>query len=79
LDVKQLNLSEVRKDLPGLVDEVIETKEDIVITRRGKPVAKIVPFSEDDVNRYPLRGLGVWMSDDFNEPMTELWEAMTRK
>ena len=26
--------------------------------------------------KYPLRGLPIKISDDFDEPMTELWEAL---
>jgi len=27
-------------------------------------------------NKYPLRGLSIKVSDDFDEPMSELWEAL---
>jgi len=74
--VKELTLSEVRRDLPSLIDEVLATGEEIVIKRRGKPVARLGAYVESEGDRYPLRGLGVWMSDDFDEPMQELWEKL---
>jgi len=42
--MKKLNVSEVRNNLPSLLDEIALSNEPIVVTRHGKPVAKILPF-----------------------------------
>jgi prevent-host-death family protein len=43
-----------------LLDEVAETGETIVVTKRGKPVAKIEPVEEPP----SLRGSVVYLVDD---------------
>jgi antitoxin (DNA-binding transcriptional repressor) of toxin-antitoxin stability system len=55
---------------------VEEAGLEIVILRRGKPVAKITPLGADERSRHPLRGRGIWISDDFDEPLDDLWESL---
>ncbi len=43
---KILPISEVKTRLPELVSGVEEREEEIVVTRRGKPVAVLVNYSE---------------------------------
>jgi len=75
--MKTKTISEARKHLPELIDEVNEDLEAVIVTRWDQPVAKIIPFKQIDEGKgaYPLRGMPVKMSDDFNEPMDSLWEA----
>jgi len=75
--VKELSVSETRKHLLTLVDEVAASKDEVVITKRGKPVARLVPCRpEPRAKKHPLRGKKIWISPDFDEPMDELWEAL---
>lgn len=59
-----------------LMDEVGRTGEEVVITKWGRPVAKLVPV--DATQRRPTFGL---LSDqtalygDIVEPTGEVWEA----
>ncbi len=43
---KTLPISEVKTHLPELVTGVAEREEEVVVTRKGKPVAVLVNFSE---------------------------------
>jgi prevent-host-death family protein len=43
---KTLPISEVKTRLPELVTGVAEREEEIVVTRKGKPAAVLVNFSE---------------------------------
>ncbi|MEW6268126.1 MAG: type II toxin-antitoxin system prevent-host-death family antitoxin [Thermodesulfobacteriota bacterium] len=61
-----------------------ERGEEVIVTRRGKPVAKIVPVTTRqehaatrDRERYPLRGSVLFIADDFDAPLEDLWEAMS--
>ena len=74
--MRYLNISEARANLLSLVDTVAE--EEIVITRRGEPVAKLVRYDEKTRAKksYPLRGLPIQVADDFDEPIPGLWEAL---
>ena len=74
--MRYLNISEARAKLLSLVDAV--GQEDIVITRRGQPVAKLVRYDKKTraKNSYPLRGMPIHVADDFDEPLPGLWEAL---
>lgn len=60
-----------------LMDRVQQTKEEIVITKYGKPVARLVPI-ESASDKTSILG---WMKDsvriagDIVEPLDESWEA----
>ena len=78
--MKRLNVSESRRLLPRLVEEIGEGGEPILITRRGKPLAKIVPCSPEELGldreALPLRGLPLVLADDFDAPLESGWEAL---
>ena len=71
LDIKEVNLH-----LAELADRVAAGGEEIVVTRDGRPVAKLVaadpPAAENLRPREPGSAEGmVWMSDDFDEPLDD--------
>ncbi len=65
-----LNLYDAKTQLSSLV-EMAAAGEEIVIAKNGKPMAKLVAFKEA-TKRKPGRLKGkVWMSPDFDAPMTK--------
>ncbi|MGB8700839.1 MAG: type II toxin-antitoxin system prevent-host-death family antitoxin [Thermosynechococcaceae cyanobacterium] len=61
----------------SLMDRVWQTHEEIVITKRGKPIAKLVPIS--DASPDSILGFmkdSVRISGDIISPVEEEWEAM---
>jgi len=56
-----------------LLDEVAETGETIVVTKRGKPVAKVEPVEEPP----SLEGSVIYLVDDDEliAPIDEVWNA----
>lgn len=76
--MKYLNLEETDITLTAIVDEIAANLSEIVITRNGLPVARIVPYSISDTPKknYPLRGMPIKIAPDFDEPMPELWDAL---
>jgi prevent-host-death family protein len=59
-----------------LMDEIARTREPVIITKRGKPVAKLVPA--DPERRKPLFGCmaGTVISEaDIMAPLDVQWEA----
>lgn len=56
-----------------LLDEVAETGETIVVTKRGKPVAKVEPVEEPP----SLKGSVVYLVSDEEliAPIDEVWNA----
>lgn len=57
----------------GLLDDVAQTHRTLVITKRGKPVAKVVPADEP----IDLRGSVTFLVDDDEliEPIDVEWDA----
>jgi len=43
---KNVTISEGKKGFTQLIKESVAMKEDIIITRRGQPVAAILPYQE---------------------------------
>jgi prevent-host-death family protein len=74
--MKYLNISDFRARLPALIDNL--ATEELVITRRGKPVAKLIRYTDKRApkSRYPLRGLPLEIAKDFDESLPALWEAL---
>ena len=68
----EINIHEAKTHLSRLLQKVAEG-EDVVISRAGVPVARLVAVGPKDGKR-PLgidRGR-IWMADDFDAPMPEL-------
>lgn len=77
--MKRINISEVRSHLTSVIEDVLATHEQVVVTRYGAPLVAITPFQDPEsvVNRYPLRGHPVMVAKDFDEPLPDLWEALS--
>ena len=76
--MKYLNLDEPDITLTAVVDKIAVNQSEVIITRTGLPVARIVPYSIPDatVKNYPLRGMPIKIAPDFDNPMPELWDAL---
>jgi prevent-host-death family protein len=66
-----VNIHEAKTNLSKLLRRV-SSGEDIIIAKSGKPIARLVPITENVV----LRKLGtakgkVWIAEDFNAPLPE--------
>lgn len=61
-----------------LMDEVEKTKEEIVVTKYGRPVAKLVPVKGGKVPALfgRARGTVIRVEDDAFDPEPELWSAV---
>ena len=46
---RTMNASEFKAKCLALMDEIAESGEEIVITKRGKPVAKLAPCEDEPV------------------------------
>lgn len=73
-----INAAEFKAKCLKLIDEVAATHEPLVITKRGKPVAKLVPIEEE--GQKPLFGYmkgTVTILGDIVEVPHEPWAAET--
>jgi len=58
-----------------LMDEVQNRREEIIITKHGKPIAKLVPFEEAPVSVLGFLRNTVLTSGDIVSPIDETWEV----
>jgi prevent-host-death family protein len=69
---REISASEFKARCLALLDEVAETKETLVVTKRGKPVAQVVPAEPPP----SLEGMIEYLVDDDEliKPLHEDWE-----
>jgi prevent-host-death family protein len=67
----QVNIHQAKTHLSRLLRRVI-AGEEVVISRAGRPLAKIVPLEEQPIKREIGTDEGAFhVPDDFNEPLPE--------
>ncbi len=71
--VRTIPAGESKAKCLALLDEVAATGEEIIVTKRGKPVARVVATSDSPFER--LRGSVSYDREDLIEPTGETWEA----
>jgi prevent-host-death family protein len=69
---RRIPAGEFKAKCLALLDEVANTGETLVVTKFGKPVAKVVPFHDDDLP--DLRG-SVVREGDIVSPIDERWKV----
>lgn len=70
--MKYLDIADVQKILPTLLDDIADSPEEVMITRNGIAVAVIMPFQGAKLGAtepHPLQGKPIWIADDFDEPI----------
>ncbi len=71
----QLNVYEAKTQLSRLLERV-ESGEEVVIARAGRPVARLVPETTQPARRTPGGWEGrVWMAPDFDDTPDEVIAA----
>jgi prevent-host-death family protein len=67
----QVNIQEAKSNLSNLIDQAI-AGEEVVISKAGTPVAKLVPFEKPTQNRKPGSAKGkLIISDNFDAPLPD--------
>jgi prevent-host-death family protein len=73
--MRSVNVHEAKTHLSRLLAEV-ERGEEIVISRGGKPVARLLPFARPSAKREFGADRGrVWIADDFDGPLPDAIQA----
>jgi prevent-host-death family protein len=67
----QVNVHEAKTHLSRLLSRVA-AGEEIIISKGGKPVARLVPYKQPKKKRVPGQDKGkVWIADDFDAPLPD--------
>jgi prevent-host-death family protein len=63
--MNEISISEFKAKCLGLIDEVQKTRQPLRITRRGKPVAEVIPAGPDHTRKFvgDLVGMGKIIGD----------------
>ena len=72
----EISAAEFRSNCFKIIDDVTQTHKEVIITKRGKPVAKLVHYGKDkrtDPLLGAMAGLGETIGD-LTEPLDEPWE-----
>jgi len=77
--MKTMPISEFKTHALQVLAQVAETKESVVVTRRGKPLAEVVPFSGFDETPVPgkLSDALVFEEDIVSVMGETIWNACT--
>ncbi len=74
---RQIAAGEFKAKCLALLDEVQQKREEIIVTKRGKPVARLVPVDEEKKKRDTfgyMKGTGIILGDIIS-PSGEIWDA----
>jgi len=72
----KISAGEFKSKCLKIMDNVNSCHEEVVITKHGKPVAKLIPYSKEPSK--PLFGYmknTVITHDDIIKPISELWNV----
>ena len=75
--MQTMGISEFKSHALKILDQVSKTKEVITITKRGKPLAQIIPYQYSISNHMPgkLADALVFENDIVSPLGEELWDA----
>lgn len=72
--LKEIAVSRFKAQCLALMDDVAESRTPLIVTKRGRPLAKVVPI--DDEEPPSLLGSVRYASDsELLAPVDETWEA----
>ena len=58
-----------------IMDEVNKSRQSIIITKRGKPVAKLIPFSEEKLKLFGKLKGSMTLLTDIMQPLDDVWSV----
>lgn len=65
----EVNIHEAKTHLSRLLARVA-AGEEVIISKAGRPIARLVPIREGKARRTPGQDEGrIWIADDFDEPL----------
>jgi prevent-host-death family protein len=72
---KRVSMSKLKAHCSELVERVKKRREAVVITRRGRPVAELVPLAEEPASLFGFAKGAITVKGDLIAPMDAEWDA----
>ena len=69
-----LTVSKFKATCLAVVEQVAKSKQRVIITKRGKPIAELVPY-EAETEPIPLKDTVAFMGDIISPVALEDWET----
>jgi len=73
--MESLTVSKLKATCLAVVEEVAKAKKRVLITKRGKPVAELIPY-EGETEPVALKDTVAFLGDIVSPVATEDWEAL---
>ena len=75
--MKTMGISQFKTHALKILDQVAKSQEGIIITKRGKPLAQVIPYRKSDKNPKPgkLANYLVFEKDIVSPLGEEMWDA----
>lgn len=73
--VQTIKASEFKAKCLHLMDRVNETNEEIIITKNGKPVSRLLPYKKKVKSLFGLDKGRIHSADSLIEPTGEPWDV----
>lgn len=75
--MKTMGISQFKSHALKILDQIAKTHEEIVITKRGKPLAQIVPYRTKEKKPVPGKLADAYLFEkDIVSPLgEEMWES----
>ena len=75
--MQTMGISQFKAHALKILDQVAKSQEGIIITKRGKPLAQIVPYRSSDANPKPgrLANYLVFEKDVISPLGEDMWDA----
>jgi prevent-host-death family protein len=73
--MESLPVSKFKALCLAVVEEVAKSKKAVIITKRGKPIAELIPF-EAETEEIPLKDTVAFIEDIVSPVATEDWETL---
>jgi prevent-host-death family protein len=75
-ELRQVSAADFKANCLRLMDEVAHERQAIIITKRGKPVAKLVPADEKPIDLFGYMAGTIKIVGDIVSPIEDLeWTA----
>lgn len=72
---QEITAAEFKAKCLKLMDRVEQNRTEVVITKRGKPVAKLVPITDEAPALFGFMEGTATIKGDILEPTGEIWNA----
>jgi prevent-host-death family protein len=76
--MKTISAAEFKATCLEVLDRVAETRQGVVVTKRGKPVARVVPLVDRPEQIVGAMRGTVEIRGDIISPVRVRWDALTR-